>query len=332
MSKVSYDYNSKLPFIAGKEDCKGNRKINGRFVNQKRRKEPKFSDILQWQLKPKPQAKEKKKDTFRLRTAQDPTVLTSKENVIIWLGHASFIIQMNGVKILTDPCLGRLPLVKRKAASPFSISLLKGIDYIMISHGHMDHFDIPSLKKLIDVNPEVKFLLPMGIGALLKSFSKSKFQEAAWYQQFQGIEKDLQITYLPAIHWCRRGLNDMNKTLWGSYYIQSGDQTVYFSGDTAYGTHFKEIKELMGPPNVALMPIGAYKPAVIMKASHVNPTESLQAFHDLEAKHFVPMHYGTFDLSDEPIGEPIRKMHGFVEDGSMKGELHDLALGEGYFY
>ena len=113
---------------------------------------------------------------------------------------------------------------------------------------------------------------------------------------------------MPAKHWNKRGLTDFNKTLWGSFIIKSNNKTIYFAGDTAVGNHFKEIAEFFPKIDVALMPIGAYKPEFIMKDAHISPWEALEAFNHLQAKLFIPMHYGTYDLSDEPFGEPYRVM------------------------
>ena len=121
-------------------------------------------------------------------------------------------------------------------------------------------------------------------------------------------DSPLEITYLPAAHWHRRGLTDLNQVLWGSFMIRVQDKLIYFAGDTAYAEHFETIEARFGPVDIALMPIGAYKPAYMMAKSHVNPHEAAKAANVLRAGHVVPMHYGTFDLSDEPASEPLRQL------------------------
>jgi len=114
------------------------------------------------------------------------------------------------------------------------------------------------------------------------------------------------VFFMPAKHWNRRGLTDFNKNLWGSFVIRSGDKSLFFAGDTSYGEHFKEIGEFFPNIKYCLMPIGAYKPEYLMKESHLSPTEALKAFKDLGGETFIPMHYATFDLANEPLGEPVR--------------------------
>ncbi len=329
-AKETYLYNPDLPFV--KEDFAGNLFKNGRFYNEVKRAQPKFADIFKWQTGNRPQKEEKKKDRFQLPFLPiDKNIFQTKEDVIIWLGHASFFIRINGVTLLTDPCLGNVALLQRKVKLPCKIADIQGVDYILLSHGHRDHLDIPSLKKVTRHNPKAQFLLPLKTTSIVRKAAKNLCQEAAWYQQFalsDAHADKVKITYLPAVHWNRRGLTDYNQTLWGSFWIQAGEQSIYFAGDTAVGPHFKAIRETMGTPNIGIMPIGAYKPPVIMKGSHVNPTEAVEAFNELQGKIFIPMHYGTFDLSDEPPGEPLREVQRLKKEQILKGELKALAVGE----
>ena len=140
--------------------------------------------------------------------------------------------------------------------------------------------------------------------------------------------KEFEIVFLPAHHWNRRWMNDTNRELWGSFLIRTGDKTIYFAGDTAYANHFKEIRKLAGTIDYVFMPIAAYRPDWMMRRAHVSPQEAVNAFNDLGAKYFVPMHYGTFDLSDEPIGEPIRLLKQMAESGQLEGNLIVPAVGE----
>ena len=332
MAKHSYLFNPNLPII--KKNYAGNLLVNNKFVNQTRRRQPHFKDILKWQFTEKPQKAEKKNDTFRVPIKSDNTFFDSKEDCIVWLGHASFFIRINGVSLLTDPSLGNVALLKRLVGLPCDISEIRNIDYILLSHGHRDHLDVPSLRKILKQNSQAEFLVPLKTEALLRNVGKYKScQEAGWYQRFAIPEKqDLTITFLPAKHWNRRGLTDTNLTLWGSFMIETAEKTIYFAGDTAYAPHFKEIKQMFEKIDVCMMPIGAYKPDFIMRDSHVNPEEAVQAFNELEAQHFLPMHYGTYDLSDEPIGEPIRWLRQLKKDGVLRGELQDLAVGERFYF
>lgn len=332
MSQITYRFNPNLPFV--KKGIKGNKFINGRYVNEERRTHPSFSNILQWQFGAKPQAKEKKSDNYMPDWQENRTVFESKDDVLVWLGHAAFFMRINGVSILTDPCLGRSSgLLKRHVKIPCQYEDIQNIDYILMSHGHRDHFDVPSLKKILPNNPQVEFLAPMDLGSLICPLGKYRYQEAAWYQEYSIPQVGLSIAFLPAIHWNRRGLFDYNDMLWGSFLIQSPGYTVYFAGDTAYGPHFEQIRAAFPHLHIdtVIMPIGAYKPPIIMKGSHVNPEEAVKAFNDLGADNFVPMHFGTYDLSDEPMGEPIRWLRLLQKEGALEGSLVELAVGEEFY-
>jgi len=151
-------------------------------------------------------------------------------------------------------------------------------------------------------------------------------EEAGWYQRYD--IGNLDITFMPSQHWHRRGLFDFNKVLWGGFHLNTHRRSIYFPGDTAYSGLFGEFRELMGDPDICLLPIGAYKPEFIMKESHTSPAEAVQAFNDLGGKTLVPMHYGTYDLSDEPLGEPLRWMRELEAEGKNKGDLRVLDVGE----
>jgi L-ascorbate metabolism protein UlaG (beta-lactamase superfamily) len=219
-----------------------------------------------------------------------------------------------------------MPLLKRLSGLPCDVSELKGIDYVIISHNHRDHFDNKSLKEIFNNNPNSLALVPLRTGKLIEKLS-GKYEEAGWYQQLSTNEK-IKIYFMPSHHWCRRELSDNNKMLWGSFIIQSDTTTIYFAGDTKYDTHFEEISKFFPKIDYALMPIGAYMPPYIMKAAHMSPQEAVEAANKLKTKNFVPMHYATYDLSDEPIGEPLRFLKKLKEEGTLKSELKILKIGE----
>jgi L-ascorbate metabolism protein UlaG (beta-lactamase superfamily) len=290
-----------------KENWNGNHFINGQYSNSDKPDiQLSLLTIFDWKRKKSPWAEEKKADKFKLKVIKNNAFINSKEDGIVWLGHSSFFIRTNGVAILTDPILNDIPFVKRQAGYCCETSELKNIDYIILSHGHRDHFDEGTLKKLFKVNPNVEVLCPLELRYFFEK-NKVKVQEAGWYQQYE-TKKGIDIFFMPAIHWNKRGLTDFNKNLWGSFIIKTEKKTIYFAGDTAVGDHFKEIADFFPNIDVALMPIGAYRPAAIMKNAHISPWEALTLFTDLKAKLFIPMHYGTYDLSDEPFGEPYSVM------------------------
>jgi L-ascorbate metabolism protein UlaG (beta-lactamase superfamily) len=324
----SIKYNPDLPFI--RDDIEGNMHIDGEYVFHQEKDRLPYSNLLRWMTSGNPQRSEKKRDTFVPEVIYNPDFITSEQDKIVWLGHSSFYIQMNGKRILTDPVFHDLtPFLRRKHHLPCAITDFNSIDFILLSHGHRDHLDIPTLKKLIRLNPEAEILCPMGFEQLLKASGAKYVQEAAWWQQYTVPE--LHISFLPAKHWNRRLLTDYNKTLWGSFSIQGNDKSIYFAGDTGYAHHFSEIKNHFNSFDVCLMPVGAYKPRFVMEWAHTSPEEAVQAFHDLNGSTFIPMHYGTFDLSDEPASEPKIILEEFRKNQLLRGELALLKVGEEFY-
>lgn len=300
-----------------KKKWKGNVKIGNEFSNREEKEVQIMPlDILKWKFSKNPQATEKKEDTFRLNVMENQAFLHSNKDMIVWLGHASFFIRINGKTILTDPVLGNLSFIKRLTGNACATDSIKNIDYILLSHGHRDHFDKPTLKTIFKNNPDVEALIPLELN---EYFDKNniKNQQAGWYQKYNTTD-EIEIYFMPARHWNRRGAFDFNKNLWGSFIIKSKDKTIYFSGDTAYGAHFKEINTYFGEIDYSLLSIGAYKPANIMKDSHMTPLETLLAHKDLQSKVFIPMHFATYDLSDEPIGEPKRILEKEMKNNTIK--------------
>lgn len=324
-NKISFKLNPDLVTI--KPNWNGNKLVNNTFVYEPEIQAKKFIDIIKWKWGKNPLKEAKKADTFKLEIIPNNKPTSLNENEVVWLGHSSFIMKIAGKVIITDPILGKLPMIGRLSKLPCKHEEITGLDYILLSHDHRDHCDIPSLKILLAQNPNVKILTTFGLGEIINGISKKHaVQEAAWFQEYK-TESELKITYLPAKHWCKRGLTDLNKRLWGSFMIQSANKTIYFAADTAYDVHFKEIATIFPNIDIAFMPVGAYKPEHIMKENHVSPDEAVQGFNDLKAKHFIPMHYGTFDLSDEPAGEPEQLLKKAQETNTLQGKLHILKPG-----
>lgn len=330
-SKILKVYNPELPFIL--EGFTGNVYIDGQFSNGNTKDNMSFKDVLRWKFSKNPQKEEKKKDPFKIQVLRNEKFLMDTRDMLVWLGHASFFIRAGGKAILTDPVFFNLPFIKRKADLPCDPEAFKNIDYLLLSHVHRDHFDKKTLKLLFDNNPGVKVFGPLGIAKLVKSiYKRVQVQEAGWYQKFDLETDDLELDFLPALHWNRRGLLDFNNILWGSMMLTSKGKKIYFCGDSAYAPHFRTLGNLYKSVDIALMPIGAYKPHYLMNKYHVNPKQSLKAFRHLNGKAFIPMHYGTFDLSDEPLGEPIKKISRLFEREERKDDLKILKIGEEFVF
>ncbi|MCL2073970.1 MAG: MBL fold metallo-hydrolase [Marinilabiliaceae bacterium] len=326
-NKIEHRINPNLKVI--KENWKGNVVIDGKFQNDSITQQIPLSNVLKWTFSRNPQRKEKRNDTFTLQTNNfNPSSVSA--NSIVWLGHASFLININGVRIITDPSFFNLFTNKRKVAVPCPIDSLKQIDYLLISHDHRDHFDKKSVKTLIKNNPEIEALIPLNGSRLFSKndIEKIKIQEAGWYQEYN-LTTDIRIIFMPAKHWGKRGTSDTNKTLWGSFVIISDKTKIFFAGDTAYDEHiFNEIRSLVGDIDICILPIGAYSPQWFMSSAHINPEEAVTIFFDLGGKCLIPMHYGTYNLSDEPPSEPIKILFELGKYYNIKDKIKSLNIGE----
>jgi L-ascorbate metabolism protein UlaG (beta-lactamase superfamily) len=299
---------------------------DGFYRNLSGKSERGLRDVLRWQFGNKPQKQEKKTDTYRHAVIDDSGFLNSKEDGITWLGHATFVIHIDGLRILTDPVLWNISALKRLTPLPCKPEDIRDVDIILLSHNHRDHADRRSLELVCSNNPNAPVFTGLQMTDLLQKWEiRNPIEEAGWYQQY--LHDSMRITYLPSKHWNRRYLTDTNQMLWGSYMIEGRSRTIYFGADSGYDSHFTEIGQIFNNIDISILGCGAYKPAWFMSPSHTNPEEALQAFHDLGAKTFIPMHIGTFDLSDEPVGEPFRMLKQFEAEQKIKGELKILDIG-----
>jgi len=284
---------------------------SGRFQNLNFPFIPRFSSVLKWKTGKNPLEKEKKHDDWLPEFRADGDFLSHRNDCIVWLGHASFFIRLNGKNILIDPVFGKATVVKRMQQSPYPPEVWKNIHLILLSHDHRDHCDAPSLKVLAKQNPGVQVLTGLGMKSLLSSiFPATAILEAGWYQKFSIAEPE--VWFMPARHWSRRGLTDTNQRLWGGFYI-GGARRFFFMGDSGMDRHFADLPGLHPPPDYAFMGIGAYSPEWFMHPSHMRPEDSWECFTDLQAGKMIPMHFGTFDLSDEPSSEPLRRIQSVAD-------------------
>ena len=326
---MPYTSNPDLPTLQLPFEWKGT-PINeqGRFTNHEFKFVDSLREVLKWQTTINPQKAEKKSDQWRLEVIDNQHFIDSKEDCIVWLGHASFFIRLAGISLLIDPILFNISLLKRQSALPINVDKLRNLDYILVSHDHRDHCDEKSLKVLAKNNPDATYLTGLRLDTVLQSFTKSShIQVAGWYQQYK-TDSQIKIYYVPSRHWGRRFITDTNAHLWGGYVMQGAGKTIYFAGDSGYGSHFSDIAKIFPAIDYSMIGIGAYKPEFFMGQSHTSPKDAVKAFQDTQAKVMIPMHYGTFDLADEPLGDPLRVLKSLEQQQLIKGDLKALKVGE----
>lgn len=230
----------------------------------------------------------------------------SQEPQITWIGHSTFLIQISGKNILTDPIFGTLSSIFHRLVPPaVKISELPRIDYVLISHNHFDHMDAKTLCLLKEKFPEMKVLVPMGDKDWFDRHLFAHVSEHMWWDEIIDENSFLKFTFLPANHWSQRTLFDKNRSLWGSWMIQADDFSLYFAGDTSWGNHFKIIGEAFKNIDVALLPIAPGEPRSWMKETHINAQEAVNACIELNARTLIPMHWGTYHLGFDEYFAPI---------------------------
>jgi N-acyl-phosphatidylethanolamine-hydrolysing phospholipase D len=254
------------------------------------------------------------------------------QSTVTWVGHSTLLVQIDGINFLTDPMWSKTaspvpPIGPRRLVKlGLAIEDLPPIDFVVISHNHYDHMDVPTLKKLFTINPDTVFFVPMDNAKLLRKKGIKKVQQMDWGESIEF--KNLVIHCLPSQHWSKRSLNDTNKSGWASWAMTSANKRFYFAGDSGYFDGFKTIGEALGPFDLAAMPIGAYKPQTMMQSSHMDPEQAVQATLDIQASKAVAIHFGTFDLADEPINEPPQRFKQAAQEQLGQKNSWVLAIGE----
>jgi len=243
--------------------------------------------------------------------ARQPAPRDDASAVVTFIGHATFLIQTAAGNILTDPMYSNragpwnLAGPRRVRAPAVAFDDLPDISVVLLSHNHYDHCDLRTLRRLARrFDPLV--LTPLGNAALVRSAGICRVEELDWWQEAR--TSPLPVTLTPARHFSARGLRDRNRALWGGFSITAGTRRLYFAGNTAYAPFFTDIRQRLGPVDLALLPIGAYEPRWFMRSVHMNPEEAVQAHLELEAAESIGMHFGTFQLTTEGIDEPVRAL------------------------
>jgi L-ascorbate metabolism protein UlaG (beta-lactamase superfamily) len=246
---------------------------------------------------------------------------------LTWAGHASYVIRIGGVCVLTDPVWStKIPGTPIRHTPPgVAWSELPPVDAVVISHNHYDHLDAPTIKRL----PRgTRIFAPGGLGSWFTRRGFRDVVELDWWES--GEVGGVRIDFVPAHHWSRRSPWDTCRSLWGGWVITGPDGArVYHAGDTGYGHWFGEIGERYPGIDVAMLPIGAYAPRWFMRPVHMDPEEAVQALDDLGARRLAAMHWGTFKLTQEPVMEPLDRIRkAWAASGRDRDDLWDLAVGE----
>lgn len=259
--------------------------------------------------------------------------LKADEMAITFINHATFLIQLPGLNILTDPVWSdRVSPVgwfgpKRVRAPGVDLDALPKIDLVLISHNHYDHLDLDTLRR-INKRHSPSYLAPLGDKVHLQKSGARDITEMDWWETIR-VYPDIEITFAPTQHSSGRSLFDRDQSLWGSYFVRRNTRSIYFGGDGGYSTHFASIKARLGSPEIAILGIGAYEPRDFMKPIHTNPAEAVQAHKDLGAKTSVGMHFGTFQLSAEGYEDPENDLlRALYERKNLEGEFILLSEGQ----
>jgi N-acyl-phosphatidylethanolamine-hydrolysing phospholipase D len=235
-----------------------------------------------------------------------------------WIGHSSVLLQLGGINAVTDPVFSprAFPVQwmgPRRMMDPgLPIDALPPIDVVLLSHNHYDHLDRPAVKHIARVHPQATWVVPLGLGAYIRSWGARAIVELDWWQQT--TVAGLRVTATPARHFSGRGLRDRNRSLWCGFALDTGDTRALFVGDTAYHPEFGAIGSRCGPFDLVMVPIGAYDPRWFMQIVHVSPEEAVRIYEDLVAPHcdrplpvMLGIHWGTFRLTEEPMEEPPQR-------------------------
>ena len=267
--------------------------------------------------------------TRRTGRSHKPVIVHEREMGVTFIGHSSFFIQMAGKNLVVDPNFARwLVVLKRLKRPGLKVRDLPPIDYVLVSHAHMDHLHRPSLRAIArltraECGRAPTIIVPRDVADLVRRLGYTEIVELDTWEIHK--QSGIEITHVPSRHWGARMLRDYHRGF-GGYVLRSGIHSVYHAGDTAYFEGFREIGKRL-KPELALLPIGAYHPPSFRKV-HTSPEDALQAFLDLGAKYMVPMHYGTFRLSHEPVHEPVERLLLAAESARVSDRVFVLEEGK----
>ena len=271
--------------------------------------------------------------TPRTGVSHKPVMAQKNELGITFIGHSSFFMQLAGTSIVVDPNFARWLFVLKRLRQPgLRISDLPPIDAVLVTHAHFDHLHRPSLRAiaratLLKSGRRPLIIVPENVRDIVFDLGFADVVEMKWWEQFR--LGDLSIAHTPSNHWGARVIRDMHRGF-GGYVIRNGKRSVYHAGDTAFFDGFHEIGRRLNP-EIAMLPIGAYDPPSF-RTVHTSPEDAMQAFVDLKAERMIPMHYGTFKLSHEPMEEPVQRLRADAEKRGIEDRVTVLEEGVTEFF
>ena len=290
-----------------------------RFYNQGNHTEQGFFTFLKWITTR--DAPEWRKMPAVANHTKLPQRVGKGELQITFINHATFLIQMDGLNILTDPLWSdRTSPVsftgpQRVQQPGVLLDDLPPIDAVVLSHNHYDHLDLPTLK-IIAARDKPRMFVGLGNRVLLNKAGINNIREMDWWEQ-ETLSETVTVSFVPAKHFSNRGMCDHNKALWGGFVFEGAAGAVYFAGDTGFGPHFEQIGTHFKHLRLALLPIGAFQPEWFMAPHHMSPQDALKAHFILRALTSVAMHYGTFRLGDDQQNEPVETLRSAIAATDM---------------
>jgi L-ascorbate metabolism protein UlaG (beta-lactamase superfamily) len=271
--------------------------------------------------------------TPRTGQTHKPRLVSNGELGVTFIGHASFFVQIGGQNVVIDPNFARWLFVLKRLRQPgLRIRDLPAIDLVLVTHAHFDHLHRPSLRRIVQQTvarhgKPPAIVVPHHVFDLVSDLGFSEVIELDWWNSVR--HANVTITHVPSRHWGARIIKDSHRG-YGGYVLRSGKHSVYHAGDTAYFAGFREIGRRLSP-ELALLPIGAYNPPQFRNV-HASPADATRAFLDLNARWMVPMHYGTFRLSHEPMEEPLQLLEKEAEDAGIIDRVVVLEEGVTQFF
>jgi L-ascorbate metabolism protein UlaG (beta-lactamase superfamily) len=310
--------------------------ITGHFDGQRFHDDPpvhkSLGQVLKWQFS-RASGGPWVRDLSPPETEPPPARAGAGELRVTFVNHATVLVQVDGLNLLTDP-------IWAERASPFTwagpqryrapglrFRDLPPIDVVLVSHNHFDHMDRFSLRLLAEDHDPL-FLVPLGNCFYLTMASQERCVELDWWET-RALDGGARIHAVPARHWARRGAFDTNRALWAGYVIEAGGRRLYFAGDTGMGDHFAELRARYGPPDLSLLPIGAYLPRWFMAPQHISPDEAVEAHALLGSKETMAIHFGTFRLADDGQAQPVDELLAAIDAaGAARDRFWIPAQGE----